>query len=117
MHQAVVETTQILIQAAADDSALWWLLAYHLRKLRQNDEAEHAYRRSLELVPASAGALHNLSLIVEEKGVFRKRWHYHKRQQPFLLMMKVRTKNAQCLNAIHEQAQQKQEEASSGCVS
>ena len=111
MHQAVVETTRILIQAAADDSALWWLLAYHLRKLRQNDEAEHAYRRSLELVPASAGALHNLSLIVEEKGALQEALALSQKAATLSPNDELITKNAQCLNAIHEQAQQKQEGA------
>ena len=111
MHQAVVETTRILIQAAADDSALWWLLAYHLRKLRQNDEAEHAYRRSLELVPASAGALHNLSLIVEEKGALQEALALSQKAATLSPNDELITKNAQRLNAIHEQAQQKQEGA------
>src|SRR5262249_44737060 len=43
----------------------------HLRKLEQNDEAERAYRRYLELHPDSASALHNLSLILEGKGAFQ----------------------------------------------
>ena len=71
MHREVVETARLLIQVAADDEMLWWLLACHSHDLEQADEAEHAYRCYLELVPDSADALHNLSLILEEKGALQ----------------------------------------------
>ena len=112
MHRAVVETTKLLMQAAPDDKTLWWLLAYHLHELEQVDEAERAYRRYLELAPDSASALHNLSLIVEEKGAHQEALALSQKAAALSPNDELIVKNARRLTHIdaeHQQAQQKQE--------
>ncbi len=114
MNRAVVETTQLLVQAATDDKTLWWLLAYHLHELEQIDEAEPAYRRYLELVPDSASALHNLSLIVEEKGALQQALALSQKAAALSPDDELIVKNASRLTHIdaeHQQAQQKREGA------
>lgn len=111
MHRAVVETTQLLLQAATDDKELWWLLAYHLHELEQNDEAERAYRRYLELAPDSASALHNLSLIIEKKGASHEALALSQKAAVLSPDDELIVKNAQRLtrmDAEHRQAQQKE---------
>ncbi|SRR6266496_658764 len=114
MSRAVVETTRLLLQAATDDKTLRWLLAYHLHKLEQLDEAESAYRRYLELAPNSASALHNLSLIVEKKGAFHEALALSQKAAALSPDNELFVKNAQRLTRIeaeYQQAQQKQEGA------
>jgi tetratricopeptide (TPR) repeat protein len=114
MHRAVVETTKLLVQAATDDDTLWWLLAYHLHELEQLDEAERAYRRYLELAPNSASALHNLSLIIEEKGALQEALALSQKAAALSPDDELIVKNSHRLTRIdteHQQAQQKQEGA------
>ena len=114
MNREVVETTQLLLKTANDDKELWWLLAYHLHELEQNNEAERAYRRYLELSPNSASVLHNLSLIIEEKGAFHEALALSQKAASLSPDDELLVKNAQRLTRInveHQQAQQKQEGA------
>lgn len=112
MNHEVVETTKILVQAAPDDESLWWLLAYHLHEIEQTEEAEHAYRRYLELSPDSASALHNLSLILEEKGNIQEALALSQKAATLAPDDELTVKNAHRLahiDAEHQQSQQKQE--------
>ena len=114
MHHAVVKTARLLIQAAADDETLWWLLAYHSRKLEHLDEAERAYRRYIELVPDSDNALHNLSLILEKKGTLQEALALSQKAAALSPDDEIIVKNARRLTGIdteQQQAQQKQEGA------
>jgi len=114
MDRAVVETAKLLIQFAIENKALWWLLAYHLYELEQLDEAERAYRRYLELSPNSASVLHNLSLIVEEKGALQEALALSQKAAALSPDDELIVKNARRLigiDAEQQQAQQKQEGA------
>ncbi|SRR6266487_3103 len=73
MHQEIVDITALLMKASPDadvDNELWDY-AYSSSELGNADEAIHAYRSYLEHCPDHADTLHNLSLLLEEQGLFQ----------------------------------------------
>ncbi len=73
MSQQLVDVLALLLNAspAADTDDELWSYAYTLSELGRADEAERAYRSYLERHPDHAATLHNLALLVEEKGLFQ----------------------------------------------
>jgi tetratricopeptide (TPR) repeat protein len=72
MKEELVDVLALLLNVspAADIADELWSYAYTLSELGRVDEAERAYRSYLEHHPDHAATLHNLALLVEEKGLF-----------------------------------------------
>ncbi len=70
MHQELADVTRILMDASDAVNHVWFYHAWALSELGRNEEAERIYRRYLEHDPDDTDTLHNLSLLVEEKGLF-----------------------------------------------
>src|SRR5260370_20334417 len=72
MNRELVDVLALLLNAspAADTGDDLCSYAYTLSELGRADEAERAYRSYLERHPDHAATLHNLALLVEEKGLF-----------------------------------------------
>ncbi len=73
MNQELVDVLALLLKAspAAEASDELWSYAYALSELGRADEAERAYRSYLERYPDHPATLHNLAILVEEKGLFQ----------------------------------------------
>ncbi len=73
MNKELVDVLALLLNASpvADTDDELWSYAYTLSKQGRVDEADRAYRSFLERHPDHAATLHNLALLVEEKGLFQ----------------------------------------------
>ena len=73
MNQELIDVLGLLLNASlsADTDDELWSYAYTLSELGRADEAERAYRSYLERHPDHPSTLHNLALLVEEKGFFQ----------------------------------------------
>jgi tetratricopeptide (TPR) repeat protein len=73
MSQELVDILALLLNVspAADTDDELWSYAYTLSELGRADEAERAYRSYLERHPDHAATLHNLALLVKERGLLQ----------------------------------------------
>jgi len=71
MRQEFIDVTKMLAESSEDGDVIWFDYAWGLNEGGKSHEAELIYRRYLEHHPDDADALHNLSLILEEQGLFQ----------------------------------------------
>ena len=67
MYKELAEVSSILVRGE-DQGSIMWDSAYSHHMIGQVDEAERAYRQLLKLSPNNTSSLHNLALILEDKG-------------------------------------------------
>ena len=69
MYQELVDVTQLLMENSEEVNHLWFYHAWGLSKLGRDEESEQIYRQYLEYKPDDADTLHNLSILLEKKGL------------------------------------------------
>ena len=69
MFEEVVQVTGSLLEYTPDSGSLLFDHAYGLEKIGKPSEAEATYKKLIELEPSNPNAMHNLSVLLEERDL------------------------------------------------